>query len=42
MGNDVLKMMETILNEFYNDEEKTKQIISQLEKEKRIITELWG
>jgi len=42
MGNDVLKMIQNILNNFYKDEKKSKEKMSELEKEKRIITELWG
>ena len=42
MGNDVLKMIQNILNNFYKDEKKSKEKISELKKEKRITTELRG
>jgi len=42
MGNEVLKVLQEILNTHCNKEKESKEILSQLDKEKRIITELWG
>jgi len=42
MGNDVIKTIQEIINTHQGKEKENKDILLELEKEKRLITELWG